>query len=41
LAIVVLRSCGHLKVIFDGQAMALDLSIGNFDLLGMGALLDA
>jgi hypothetical protein len=29
------------KLIFDGQAVALDLSIGNFDLLGMGTLLDA
>jgi hypothetical protein len=30
-----------LKLIFDRQAMALDFSIGNFDLLGMGTFLDA
>jgi hypothetical protein len=30
-----------LKLTFDGQAMALGLSIGSFDLLGMGTLLDA
>jgi hypothetical protein len=30
LALVVLRLCGHVKLIFDGQAISLDLSIGNF-----------
>jgi hypothetical protein len=30
-----------LKLIFVGQAMSLILSIGNFDLLGIGAILDA
>jgi hypothetical protein len=30
-----------LKVMFDGQAMSLILSIGNFDLLGIGMTLDA
>jgi hypothetical protein len=30
-----------LKLIFDGQAIALDLSIGNFNLLFMGTLLNA
>jgi hypothetical protein len=30
-----------LKVIFDGQAMWLILSIGNFDLLGIGMIRDA
>jgi hypothetical protein len=30
-----------LKVMFDGQAMSLTLSIGNFDLLGIGMTLDA
>jgi hypothetical protein len=30
-----------IKLIFDGQAMALDLSVSNFDLLGMGTSLDA
>jgi hypothetical protein len=29
------------KLIFDGQAIALDLSIGNFDLLGIFTLLNA
>jgi hypothetical protein len=29
-----------LKPIFDGQAMSLDLSIGNFDLLGVGTIFD-
>ena len=29
------------KLIFDGQAMSLDLSIGNFDLLGIGTILEA
>jgi hypothetical protein len=29
-----------LKLIFDGQAMSLDLSIGNFDLLGIGTIFD-
>lgn len=29
------------KLIFDGQAMSLDLSIGSFDLLGIGTTLDA
>jgi len=30
-----------LKLIFEGQAMSLILSVGNFDLLGMGTKLDA
>jgi hypothetical protein len=30
-----------LKLIFDGQAMSLDLSIGNFDLLSIGRIFDA
>jgi hypothetical protein len=30
-----------LKLIFDGQAIAQDLSIGNFDLLGIFTLLNA
>jgi hypothetical protein len=30
-----------LKLIFDGQAMSLILSISNFDLLGIGTILDA
>ena len=30
MALVVLRSCGHVKLIFDEQAISLDLSIGNF-----------
>jgi hypothetical protein len=40
MALVVLRSCGT-KVIFDGQAMSLNLSIANFDLLGIGTIFDA
>ena len=30
-----------LKVMFDGQALSLILSIGSFDLLGIGMILDA
>jgi hypothetical protein len=30
-----------LKLIFDGQAMSLDLSIGNFDVLYIGAKFEA
>jgi len=31
----------ELKLIFDGQAKSLFLSTGNFDLFGMGTILDA
>jgi hypothetical protein len=41
LAIVVLRFMRALNLTFDGQAMSLDLSVGNFDLLGVGSIFDA